>query len=53
MDKKIREWQFNSVKRFMAYKKYNSMFNGEVLSVPKPSKDKCTFDESNGLLWSE
>ena len=47
--KKISKIQFNTLKRHMAYERYNSEFNGEVFNSPKASKEKCEFDE-NGIL---
>ena len=49
MSKEIKPMQFNSIQRHIAYKKYNAEFNGEVLSAPESSKEKCEFDE-NGIL---
>ena len=42
--KKFKQIQFNTIKRDMAYERYNAEFSGEVLSSPNASKDKCEFD---------
>ena len=47
--KKLKEIQFNTIKRYIAYQRYNATLNGKVLSLPKASKEKCEFDE-NGIL---
>ncbi len=47
--KKLKNIQFNTQERHMAYERYNAEFNGEVLSAPDASKEKCEFDE-NGIL---
>ncbi len=47
--KKMKKLQFNTLKRHMAYERYNAEFSGEVLSAPGASKAKCEFDE-NGIL---
>ncbi len=47
--KEIRPIQFNTIKRHMAYERFNAEFNGEVFGAPPISKDKCEFDE-NGIL---
>ena len=49
IDKELEKKQFNSIKRHMAYERFNAEFNGEVFSAPKASKEKCEFDE-NGTL---
>ena len=49
LEKEIRKTQFNTIKRHMAYDRFNAKFNGEVFSAPKASKEKCEFDE-NGIL---
>ncbi|WP_024953892.1 Ig-like domain-containing protein [Sulfurospirillum arcachonense] len=48
-DKELKKIQFNTIQRHIAYQKYNAEFSGEVFSAPKPSKEKCEFDE-NGIL---
>ncbi|OQX58013.1 MAG: hypothetical protein B5M52_06135 [Helicobacteraceae bacterium 4484_230] len=45
----ISQIQFNTINRYIAYKKYNAEFNGEVFGVPPASKDKCEFNE-NGIF---
>jgi len=47
--KELKKIQFNTLKRHMAYERYNAEFNGEVFGAPPTSKDKCEFDE-NGIL---
>jgi len=47
--KKISKIQFNTLKRHMAYERFNGEFSGEVFSSPEASKDKCEFDEK-GIL---
>ncbi len=47
--KNLKKIQFNTLKRYMAYEKYNAQFNGHVLDAPKPSKNKCEFDELGNL----
>lgn len=47
--KEIRPIQFNTLKRHMAYERFNAEFNGEVFSAPSVSKEKCEFDQ-NGIL---
>ena len=49
MDEKLEKIQFNTLKRHMAYERYNAEFSGEVFGSPEASKDKCEFDE-NGIL---
>ena len=46
---KISKIQFNTIKRYIAYERFNAEFNGEVFDSPPSSKDKCEFDE-NGIL---
>ncbi len=50
--KEISKIQFNTIKRNMAYQRFNAEFNGETFDSPKASKDKCEFDE-NGILKAE
>jgi|GEM_PF-2242770 len=47
--KQLSKVQFNTIKRHMAYERYNGEFNGEVFSAPEANKSKCLFDE-NGIL---
>ena len=47
--KELKKVEFNTLERHMAYKRYNSEFNGEVLSAPLSSKENCEFD-NNGTL---
>lgn len=47
--KGLEKIQFNTIKRYIAYQRYNATLNGKVLSLPKASKEKCEFDE-NGIL---
>ena len=47
--KKISKIQFNTLKRYMAYERFNAEFHGEVFGSPGASKDKCEFDEQ-GIL---
>ncbi len=48
--KKLKKIQFNTIKRYMAYEKYNAQFNGEVFSgVIKPDKKNCMFDKNGNL----
>jgi hypothetical protein len=49
LEKEIRKVQFNSLKRHMAYERFNAEFSGEVFRAPPASKNKCQFDE-NGIL---
>ena len=48
-DKKLKTIQFNTIKRHMAYERYNAEFSRKVLSAPGASQAKCEFDE-NGIL---
>jgi len=43
--KEMRKIQFNTIKRYMAYEKYNANLSGGVYSLPVASKDKCEFNE--------
>ncbi len=52
LEKEISKIQFNTIKRYMAYQRFNAEFNGETFDSPKASKDKCEFDE-NGILKAE
>jgi len=47
--KEIKKIQFNTIKRHMAFERYNAEFSGKILSSPSASKDKCEFDK-NGIL---
>ncbi len=47
--KEFKKVQFNTVKRWMAYERFNAEFNGEVFSAPPTSKQKCEFDEYGNL----
>jgi len=47
--KNLKKIEFNTLQRYIAYQKYNSEFNGEVLSSPKASKEKCEFDKYGNL----
>jgi len=49
MDKDLEKIQFNTLKRHMAYERYNAEFSGEVFGSPEASKSNCEFDE-NGIL---
>ena len=49
LEKEISKIQFNTIKRHIAYQRFNAEFNGETFDSPKASKDKCEFDE-NGIL---
>ena len=48
-DTELKKIQFDTIKRHMAYQRFNAQFNGEVFGSPKASKDKCEFDK-NGIL---
>jgi len=52
LEKEISKIQFNTIKRHIAYQRFNAEFNGETFDSPKASKDKCQFDE-NGILKAE
>ena len=45
----LKRLQFNTINRHIAYEKYNSSFNGKVLSAPDSSKEKCIFNENGHL----
>ena len=45
LEKEIMKIQFNTIKRYMAYEKYNANLSGGVYSLPVASKDKCEFNE--------
>jgi hypothetical protein len=47
--KKLKKIQFNTLKRHIAYERFNGEFNGEVFGAPATSKDKCEFDEQGNL----
>jgi len=49
LEKEISPMQLNTVKRHMAYKRYNAEFSGDVFGAPPVSKEKCEFDD-NGFL---
>jgi len=49
VDEELERFQFNTIKRHIAYERFNGEFNGEVFSSPEASKEKCEFDE-NGTL---
>jgi len=48
----LEEKQFNTLKRHIAYKRFNASFNGETFKPQEPNKNKCEFDE-NGILKAE
>ncbi len=48
-EKKLEKILLNTIERHIAYQKYNSQFNGQVLSIPKASKEKCEFDENGNF----
>jgi hypothetical protein len=45
----ISKIQFNTLKRHMAYKRFNAEFSGEVFDSPKADKSKCLFNENGNL----
>jgi hypothetical protein len=49
LEKEIRPIQFNTLKRHMAYERFNATLSGGVYTSGGTSKDKCEFDE-NGTL---
>jgi len=49
LEKEIRGIQFNTLKRHMAYKRFNGDLSGGVYGSSGISKEKCEFDE-NGIL---
>ena len=49
LEKEIGKIQFNTIKRHMAYERFNAEFSGEVFGAPKASKAKCEFDD-HGIL---
>ena len=49
LEKEIREIQFNTIKRHIAYERFNGELSGGVYGSIGISKDKCEFDE-NGIL---
>ena len=44
INKEMKKIQFNTLERHIAYERYNASFHGEILSSPKPDKEKCNFD---------
>jgi hypothetical protein len=49
LSKEIKPIQFNTLKRHMAYERYQAELSGGVYSLPPTEKNKCQFDE-NGIL---
>jgi len=49
LEKEIRGIQFNTIKRHMAYTRFNGELSGGVYGSTGISKDKCEFNE-NGIL---
>ena len=48
--KEVKKIQFNTLKRHMAYERYNAEFNGEIFDeIIEANKENCLFDE-NGTL---
>ena len=47
--KKLKQIEFNTIDRHIAYKKYNAALSGGVYSVSQVKKEACEFDE-NGFL---
>jgi hypothetical protein len=43
-DKELEKVQFNTIKRHIAYQRYNGELSGGVFKAPKHLKEKCTFD---------
>jgi len=49
LEKELRPIQFNTLKRHMAYERFNAELSGGVYSSGRISKEQCEFDE-NGIL---
>ncbi len=49
MNEELEKIQFNTIKRHIAYERYNGEFNGEVFSSPEANQSKCLFDENGNL----
>ncbi len=47
--KPLKEIQFNTSERYIAYDRYNREFNGEVLGIPEDLKENCEFDDNGNL----
>jgi len=48
--KAIKKIQFNTLKRYMAYQRYNAQFNGEIFDEKiTPNKENCNFDKRGNL----
>ena len=43
-DQELDKVQFNTIKRHIAYQRYNGELSGGVFKAPKHAKEKCTFD---------
>jgi len=49
LSKEINQVQFNTIKRHIAYARYNGKLSGGVYSLPAVGKDKCIFNENGNL----
>ena len=50
VSKKVKKIQFNTIKRYIEYEKYNGQFNGEVFDAKiVPNKNNCLFDANGNL----
>ncbi len=45
----LKKIQFNTIKRHIAYERYNGEFNGEVFSSQEANQSKCLFDANGNL----
>ena len=49
IDRDLMKIQFNTIKRHIAYERFNGEFNGEVFSSQDANESKCTFDINGNL----
>jgi len=47
--KELEHLEFNTIKRHIAYQRFNAAFSGQVFSSPKASKEACIFDKNGSL----